>query len=369
MILNRAARRPVRTGIAIFALIVVLIYLATPRRYALQADAFQSLLRPLDQPLSSKEVSSLCRSHGFRPYSKNGQPRKVYDLFLFAYELEWLEIRLNSLAPYVDYFVVVESTRTFTNMPKSLILSDHWSNFTAFHPKMLHFVVEDTLESTWTWDHEDYIRNSLLYQTFPRMQPEQQANHGDVLVVSDIDEIPRPETMLILRYCDIPARVTLRSYFYYYSFQWLNRGVQWAHPQATVYRGLKDTISPVNLRNGDEGPGYLFLRPLMRWWEKRDLWDAGWHCSSCYSSIQAVQTKLSSFSHTPWNTAVNRDPETIVARVRNGTDLFGRPEMVYDRVEANHDVPAFVLQHPQRFRHLLDRDGKDAAFVDYEPPP
>ena len=58
-----------------------------------------------------------------------------------------------------------------------------------------------------------------------------------------------------------------------------------------------------------------------------------------------------------------------MAKVRNGTDLFGRPEMLYDRVDGNTDVPEYILEHPKRFRHLLDRDGEDAAFADYEPSP
>lgn len=368
MLLNRTVRRPVRVGVAAVFLIFAFVFLTRPRNHVLQADVLQRLPSLSGLHPNPNEVAPLCRSHGFSPYRNHGQRRKVYDLFLFSYELEWLEIRLNTLAPYVDYFVVVEATNTFTALPKPLILPNHWNNFTAFHLEMLYFTVEDTIRSTWTWDHEDFIRNALLYETFPRMREDQQASYGDVLVVSDIDEIPKPETMLVLRYCDIPARVTLRSNFYCYSFQWLHRGEQWAHPQATVYRGLNDTVSPTHLRNGDEGPGWLYLRPLMRWWEKADIWNAAWHCSSCFSSINAIQTKMSSFSHTPWNSEVNRDPQTIVARVRNGTDLFGREDMFYNRVDGNTDVPKYVLEHEDRFGHLLDRDGEDAAFTDYVPP-
>ena len=36
---------------------------------------------------------------------------KVFDVFLFGYEIDLLEIRLNLLDPYVDYFVFSESTR------------------------------------------------------------------------------------------------------------------------------------------------------------------------------------------------------------------------------------------------------------------
>ena len=368
MIRGRILRRPLYLVFLVIVLLIVLTYLATPKKHILEAALFNSgLLSSSEYSQNTDEVTSLCRSHGFSPYRNRLPRRKVYDLFLLSHELEWLEIRLNTLGPYVDYFVIVEGTNTFTALPKPLVLTEYWNNFTAFHSKMLHYVVEDTIHSTWAWDHEDFIRNALLYETFPRMTGGQQANYGDVLVVSDIDEIPKPETMVILRYCDIPARVTLRSHFYYYAFQWLHRGEQWAHPQATIYRGIKDTISPVHLRNGDEGPGWLYLRPLMRWWEKSDLWSSAWHCSSCFSTIKSMQTKMGRFSHTPLNTEQNRDPETIVARVRNGSDLFGRGDMLFDRVDENTDVPKYILENADRFGYMLNRDGEDAAFQDYEP--
>lgn len=369
MLLSNFRRRGLKRGLAFGILILAVIFVLTGgqlTRHVVRPGLFHS---NLNGPSSSaRDIKRVCSKHGFATYQNRGPKRKVFDLFLLSTELEWLEIRLNTLYPYVDYFVIVESSKTFTNMPKTLELANHWQNFTAFHPKMLHFAVEDEVISTRTWDHEDFFRNSLLYKTFSHLRGgEKQANDGDAIVVSDIDEIPKPETMMLLRHCDYPARLTLRSQFYYYSFQWLHRGPQWAHPQATVFQGLKPTISPVDLRNGDGGPGWLYLRPFVRWWQKADLWDAAWHCSSCFSSISDVCTKMGSFSHTPWNTKANRDPKTIVDRVRNGKDLFGREGEFYDKVEGNKDVPKFILENEHRFKYLLDRDGDDAAFTDYDP--
>ena len=53
---------------------------------------------------------------------------KIYDCFLFFNELELLEIRLNVLNDYVDYFVLVESTKTFSNKDsdkKSVVLIEY----------------------------------------------------------------------------------------------------------------------------------------------------------------------------------------------------------------------------------------------------
>ena len=45
---------------------------------------------------------------------------KVYDCFTFFNELDLLEIRLNELDNVVDYFVLVESKRSFQNKPKEI---------------------------------------------------------------------------------------------------------------------------------------------------------------------------------------------------------------------------------------------------------
>ena len=46
---------------------------------------------------------------------------KTFDCFLFFNELDLLEIRLNLLYSYVDYFVIVESEITFQGNLKEFI--------------------------------------------------------------------------------------------------------------------------------------------------------------------------------------------------------------------------------------------------------
>ncbi len=42
----------------------------------------------------------------------------IYDCFLYYDEDMLLDIRLNTLSAVVDRFVIVESTHTFTGLPK-----------------------------------------------------------------------------------------------------------------------------------------------------------------------------------------------------------------------------------------------------------
>jgi beta-1,4-mannosyl-glycoprotein beta-1,4-N-acetylglucosaminyltransferase len=180
--------------------------------------------------------------------------------------------------------------------------------------------------------------------------------------VSDLDEIPRPATLTLLRNCEFPRRLTLRSKFYYYGFQWLHRGEEWAHPQATTYRGPDDTVLPQELRAGSHG-----INRLKHMDERGDLWNAAWHCSSCFSTVEELLTKMSSFSHVELNTDKFREESAIVDRVRHGKDLWDRFGQWYERVDDNPDVPRYIKENSEKFGYMLDRDGANAGFVDYVP--
>lgn len=307
-------------------------------------------------------TQSICRQHGYKPF-KNARDRKVYDLIMVNTELDWLEIRLNGTYHYVDYFVIVESSKTFTNHDKPLHIKENMDRFVAYRDKIIYHHLEipkgfHSNRANPAWDWEDLQRNAMYDQVLPRLTGPQAPVHGDVIIVADVDELLRPETLVVLKSCAFPRRLTLRSHFYYYSFQFMHKGTQWAHPQATYYQGWR-TILPTNLRNSDGG-----LQPLIGL-EKGNLWSAGWHCSTCFSTIDEVLTKLSSFSHQWMNQEVYRDRDRIADRVRNGKDLWDREGENYERFEVNRDVPELLLKEPGRFRYLVDRDGPTAGFTDY----
>ncbi len=333
--------------------------------------------------------ADLCRPHGWAPFrpASPDHPRKVYDLLMFNTELDHLEIRLNTTFSEVDYFVLVESPKTFTGLDKPLTLKANLARFRAYLPKIIYHEITypPGFSPRTPWDMEDHQRNAMLTQVFPRLRGHQAPHPGDVLVVSDVDEMPRPETLRTLRACAFPRRLTLASRFYYYSFQWLHRGPEWPHPQATYYQGLPNTntttsggllhtltnlpflrgrpgttLLPNDLRIADGG-----LWPF-REWEKGQMSNASWHCSSCFATMRELLDKMAAFSHTSMNAAPFRDRARIADRVRSGRDIWDRPGQVYDRVEGNGDVPGFVLGNRGRFGYMLDRDGRDAGFVDYE---
>jgi beta-1,4-mannosyl-glycoprotein beta-1,4-N-acetylglucosaminyltransferase len=307
--------------------------------------------------LPLEQAEALCAAHGLDVFRDRSQPRKVYDLFLFNTEFDWLEIRLNDLSPHVDHFILLESLQTFTGHSKPLYFKDNYNCLQDLAPeKLVYHALDMSDMSFWrgAWAREEYARNAMFSKVFPSLLPPATPNLKDVILVSDVDEIPRPETIEVLRNCDFPKRTNIRSRFFYYSFQWEHHGKDWEHPQATYYDGLQNTILPNDLR----------------WkWKKAD-WNfknASWHCSSCFSTVAEMDYKIASFSHQEFNKEKFRDPAEIVRRVRNGLDLFDRGKEKYDKQEPVYDYPEFLSrsENVERFNFMLDRDPPNANFHDY----
>ncbi|POR34507.1 Uncharacterized protein TPAR_05284 [Tolypocladium paradoxum] len=314
---------------------------------------------------ASPAAAEFCAAHGypvFAPRAASGE-RKVYDLVMANSELDFLEIRLSTMYDLVDYFVVVESPRTFQGTAKPLAVRDNWHRFASYHDKMVYHLLEfpPGFAPRLTWDYEDLQRDATFEQVLPRLEGRAAPVDGDVLLVADVDEIPRPATLLLLRACAFPRRLTLASRFYYYSFQFLHVGAEWPHPQATFYAGPNDTIRPSNLRVADGGTAWQRAR------EAGTLANAAWHCSSCFATMAQFLNKMASFSHMWMNEERYRDRHHIAAAVRAGRDVWGRSGDLFRRVEANADVPAVLLQGDgrERFGYMLSRDGESAGFTDY----
>ena len=105
---------------------------------------------------------------------------------------------------------------------------------------------------------------------------------------------------------------------------------------------------------------------LALWWDRADLANAGWHCSSCFATMDELLTKMKSFSHAGLNREEYRDRKRIAERVREGRDLWDREGETFERIEGNKDVPGFLLENEARFGYVLDRDGRRAGFRDYD---
>lgn len=186
-------------------------------------------------------------------------PPKIYDCFMFYNELDMLEIRLNEMYDYVDFFVLVESTESHQGREKRLVFEEHKSRFERFRDKIIHVVVADRLETDNLWVRENYQRNQImrgLNRCFP----------DDIVIVSDVDEVIRGKELHKIveyvkrgEYSYVGCQLDL---FIHYMNSLLG---QWNGPVISTFRNVE--------KNSPQ-----FLRDLRN--QVFHVPNAGWHFSS-----------------------------------------------------------------------------------------
>ena len=68
---------------------------------------------------------------------------KVFDVFLFGFELDLLEIRMNILDPYVDHFVFCEGVKTLSGMDKEMYFEKNADRYSKFKDKIIFTQIDE----------------------------------------------------------------------------------------------------------------------------------------------------------------------------------------------------------------------------------
>ena len=273
----------------------------------------------------------------------------VYDCFIFFNELDLLEIRLNELKDVVDKFVIVESTETFSKKKKKLYYDENKDKdrFSKFKDKIIHIIVEDSPEKISTktesenrWAVEHFQRNCIA-RGLTNCKPD------DIILVSDVDEIPRVSSInksLEILNENKMSIVSFRQRFFYYFLNGLcvektnaSKMSPWMGTTACRYEGF---IGAEKMRK-TKGRNKLVLD------------DAGWHFSYL-GGPEKIAYKIESFSHSEYDNSNIKDKTRIMNRIENGMDLFdrpNRPKQVY--VEIDESFPEYLKNNIEKFKHLI----------------
>lgn len=281
----------------------------------------------------------------------------IYDCFTFYNELELLELRLNELSDVVDKFVLVEATRTFTNLPKPLYFLENRVRFDSFREKLIHIVVEDSPDISNPWTVEYFQRNCIA-RGLTQCRP------SDWILISDIDEIPRAETV---------ARVTgkfpfkggmwtnyiLRPLFRVLGTWSFSRGrAQRNNPfvlkfQQSLHRHFINcvTVAPPGSVHW-YGTRMLYYRDFttaqfIRHSGRKVVEQGGWHFTSMGGAERIVE-KIKSFAHQEFNQPALLDANRISEAINHGKSLF-EPVEELKFTPLDKSYPHYVLEHPERF--------------------
>tara|TARA_B100001057_G_scaffold59847_1_gene53019 strand:+ start:1661 stop:2530 length:870 start_codon:yes stop_codon:yes gene_type:complete len=215
-----------------------------------------------------------------------------------------LDLRLNILNDYVDYFVIVEST--FTHRGDKRKLKFDYEKFKKFKKKIVYLVYDEhpsKIEEVLSNDSHDeksrkYILNAAYRENSQRdfiINGLQNANDKDLILVSDVDEIPNLEN---LDQNNIDNKIILfKQDMFYYKFNLRLPDLTWTGTKACKKKMLQ---SPQWLRNIKDKK-YSFFRLDTIFSKKKYINiefidNGGWHFSNIKTAAE-IEYKLKSYLH------------------------------------------------------------------------
>jgi beta-1,4-mannosyl-glycoprotein beta-1,4-N-acetylglucosaminyltransferase len=264
----------------------------------------------------------------FKESILTSQMRRIIDTFTFFNELPMLLLRLTELNDVVDTFVLVEATITHSGLPKPLYFQENKSMFEKFLHKIIHVVVEDlpNLPETGTWDRETKQRTAI-YRGLSQLTLEPE----DLVIVSDIDEIPDSEMLKVVKEKGIRGGINCLYMDMYYYNTTCKMTDCWKHAKIMEFNKLN--------QNPD-------LNKIRLQYSYQYIYPAGWHFSF-FGNVNMIRTKLESFAHNEWDNDYYKNPERIQKMISESKDLFER-----DFVPTVH-IPRGTNPYLPKNKHLI----------------
>lgn len=233
---------------------------------------------------------------------------KIIDCFTFYNELKMLEFRLAELNDDVDYFVLVESTFTFTGNKKDLFFDKNKNLYSKYLHKIIHIIVDDVPNTENAWDNETHQRNCI-----DRGIEQLTLNDDDIIFISDVDEVQDTETIQKIKNKRIivDGLYNLEQFMYYYNITIRNKEF-WYYAKVVNYHQY--------CKKYNHECGEMRFAKLRR---RKYIPNGGWHLSY-FMNEEEIANKIKNFSHQEFNKDEFTDVEYIKHKIESGTDLFGR---------------------------------------------
>ena len=255
---------------------------------------------------------------------------KLFDCFMYYDEDLLLNIRLNILSKFVDKFVISEAKYLHNGKRKKL--NFQINKFEKFKNKIEYIVVDrepkniipiSSKDDIQTAD-EKKILNSLKRENFQRemlLKGLIDIDNEDVIMISDIDEIPNLDSFKINELNNDIA--IFKQKMFYYKFNLYYENFNWFGSKAVK---KKNFISPQWLRN-IKNKNYAFWRIDTLFSKKKYnnikfIEDGGWHFT-CIKKPQDVHEKLLSYLH-------HQDYENSNINIDKLKEKMTNKEILYD---------------------------------------
>ena len=259
-------------------------------------------------------------------------PVRLFEGFPYNGERELLELRMRELAGVVDGFALVQSDRNFRGEPRKFPApSGLVRDYTGLKVFALH-------PPPGPHPTTDYYQRSQIGKALMAFKPQ----IGDLLMLSDLDEIPNPDVLSRLKITPPKVAMTLIQHLYYYSPSWL-QAQPWAGSIVWPHKGVAYDTQEIRDRRG----------------QHPQIANGGWHFSyfgppaRIASKIRDLDIARDAFEGGETDRVTPPDPEDLdfIADCRiTGRDLLKRTDAIFQKRHVELDPGGL---HPHLIREWL----------------
>ena len=289
----------------------------------------------------------------------------IYDCFQFFNELDLLKLRLNVLNPLVDFFVITESIVTFSGEPKKLFYEENKDMFREFHHKIIHNVVKDTpdLPETSPFERDGFEKAARMRGFFG-------STKNDIIILSDLDEIPNPLKIneILNNFKDDKVYHFAQRQFYFF----LN--LEEVSGKLLSYAGEFEGIKDKKWLGT-----YMFKKSLLDKFSLHEVRvnktvngsvrvdDGGWHFTYMgggknLTTVERVALKVKSAAHQEFNN--KKILSNIEKNILKKKDIFGRASK-FQRVEIDGSYPKYLIDNLAEYEYLILSIKRKKTFYEW----
>ena len=277
----------------------------------------------------------------------------IFDCIPFFNELDILKLRMEIMDPYVDYFVLEESTVTFSGEDKRMIFAQNRRMFDKFKDKIRYVAVTDSPMSGVTTHERDKYQKNQLIRALTDCKPE------DIIIFSDVDEIPNPDVLMhVIEHFDATKIYHLAQRMFYcflymeeISGNLLSITGEFPGVEKKQWLGTK-ICSFGNLPK----EGIVYLREVSPTDERSvRVADGGWHFGYMGGDgerdvVKRIGIKVQAAAHQEYNS--KRYLNEAVDRLLCGEDIFDR-NAKFVRVKIDESYPVYLREHQKDYDFLM----------------
>ena len=268
---------------------------------------------------------------------------KIFDTFLYYDEDLMLEIRLNILNNYVDYFVILECDHDFNGKYKGFNFD--LNKFSKFQEKIIF--IKYSINKSIINKNKDpwFIHDSSRDEIFSKLKI---ADEEDFIIHSDADEIPNP---LFLNKNNLKNKIYIfEQKMFFFKFNFLETEHFWLKSKMCK----KKYIKSLSWLRWVKGKKYSYLRAdtYFRKYHQRNIEivkDGGWHFSYI-KPLEEIKKKLNSVIEEGHNQYTD---EFLKTSVEKGFNFLNRNKTYLSKVKLDQTFPSFLLKNIDKYKEFI----------------